>query len=303
VKGIFPRNCFKKTKTFLSVNMVMLPQRQQSLSMMKIRRIQKVLLYNEGTPENLNIEGIAEYLREKLSGIPAGRRESSPVSCHENYLHYAKKLASIKILDVRCELTSRQEPSYGEVQYEQRRLLGKTRAFGVLYDGFHLQRIFAGLIARDERGLEFVHIFLTNRLFATWDEADRRYHARTSVYGIPSVISTTGLVEAPARPREYYLLKQQYELMGKDPLELKERFKGRFIDYEDECLTEVVKGYVMQGVFYHLVGNPFCADKGCRLYNAHWQEELIFAQLGSRYEFCGQHARILDDLPNIEKGK
>jgi len=272
--------------------------------MTKIRRIEKVLLYNEGTAGNLNIKGIAEYLRDNLGRIQVEIRGGSTIFCPEKCLDYAKRLALIKIPNVRSKLTPGEEPSYGEIQYEHRRLLGKTKAFGVLYDGFYLQRIFAELIAREESILEFVHIFFTNRLFATWEEGDRRYHARTSVYGMPSVISTTGLVEAPARPREYYLLKQQYELLGKNLLELKERFKGRFIDYEDECLTEVVKGYTMQGVFYHLVGNPFCEDKGCRLYNAHWQEELIFAQLGSRYEFCGLHEKILDDLPNIiEKGK
>ena len=78
-----------------------------------------------------------------------------------------------------------------------------------------------------------MHIFLTNRLFATWDEHERRYHARVSLYGFPSIISTTGVVEAPARPRQYYLLKQQYEMLKKDLLELKDRFKGHFIDYED----------------------------------------------------------------------
>ncbi|MFC1860594.1 DUF6775 family putative metallopeptidase, partial [Chloroflexota bacterium] len=115
-------------------------------------------------------------------------------------------------------------------------------------------------------------------------------------YGVPSIISTTGLVEAPAKPREYYLLKQQYERLGKDLTELKERFKGRFIDYEDERLTEVMKGYAMQAILYALTGDPFCEDKDCRLYNAHWQEELIFAQLGGEYEFCGRHTRILDSL-------
>jgi hypothetical protein len=133
-------------------------------------------------------------------------------------------------------------------------------------------------------------------LFATWEEADKRYHARTSVYSFPSVISTTGLVEAPAKPREYYFLRRQYEMVGRDLLELKNRFKGSFLDYEDERLTEVTKGYVMQAVFYSLTGNPFCEDKGCRLYNAHWQEELIFAQLESPYEFCAHHGEILDSL-------
>ena len=45
-----------------------------------------------------------------------------------------------------------------------------------------------------------------------------------------------------------------------------------------------------------LTGNPFCPDKGCRLFNAHWQEELIFAQLESDGEFCPQHTSILDNL-------
>jgi len=263
---------------------------------MNVRHIEKVFLYNEGAAENLNIEGIAEYLRDNLGRIPVEIKGNSPVFPLNKSLDYAKRLASIKILDMRCRMTSRQEPSYGEVQYEQRRLLGKTRAFGIVYDGFHLQRILTEVIAREERILEFVHIFFTNRLFATWEEADSRYHARTSVYGIPSIISTTGLVEAPAKPKAYYLLKQHYEMLGRDLLELKQRFKGRFIDYEDGCLTGVVKGYAMQGVFYHLLGNPFCEDKGCRLYNAHWQEELIFAQLRSQYELCGRHSRILDGL-------
>ena len=263
---------------------------------MKVRRIEKVLLYDEGAAEKLNIEEVAEYLREKLEKVQVKVRGNPFTFWLEKSPDYAKKLASIKIQDASRKIVPDPEPLYGEVSYEKRRIAGKTKAFGVVYDGFQLQRVFGGLIAREERSLGVVNIFFTNRLFATWEESDKRYHVRTSVYGVPSVISTTGLVEAPAKPREYYLLKQQYEMLGKDPLELKERFKVSFIDYEDERLSEVMKGYAMQALSYHLVGDPFCQDKGCRLYNAHWQEELIFAQLGSGYEFCGQHARILDSL-------
>jgi len=264
---------------------------------MKVRRIEEVLLYDEGTAEKLNIEEVAKYLSEKLGKAQVKVRGNPFVFWPENSPDFARKLASIKIQDVNRKIAPGQEGAlYGEVLYEERRILGKTKAFGVLYDGFQLQRVFLGLIAREERCLGVVHILFTNRLFATWEESDRRYHARTSVYGVPSVISTTGLVEAPAKPREYYLLKQQYEVLGRDLLELKESLKASFIDYDDERLTEVIKGYAMQAVFYHLVGDPFCEDKGCRLYNAHWQEELIFAQLESGYEFCGRHAKILDSL-------
>jgi hypothetical protein len=108
----------------------------------------------------------------------------------------------------------------------------------------------------------------------------------------PTLISTTGIVEAPAKPREFYLKKQ----FGIDPLLLKENFKGRFIDYEDTRLIEAMKGYVMQAFFFHLTGNPFCEDPRCRLYNVHWQEEVIRAQIESGYEFCESHNKILKTL-------
>jgi len=263
---------------------------------MKARAIEKIILYDEGIAEALDLEEIAKYLQDKLSRVEVEVRGNPFAFRLEKSLHYARKLASIKIQDVSRRIAFEQEPLYGEISYEERRIPGKTKAFGVLYDGFQLQRVSSELIVPEERSLRIVHIFFTNRLFATWEESDKRYHARTSVYGFPSVISTTGLVEAPAKPREYYLLKQQYEMLGRDLSQLKERFKGRFLDYDDERLTEVVKGYAMQTLFYHLVGDPFCPDKGCRLYNAHWQEELLFAQLESGYELCGQHARLLNSL-------
>ncbi|MBI4268167.1 MAG: hypothetical protein HY662_05215, partial [Chloroflexi bacterium] len=214
----------------------------------------------------------------------------------EKIPEYARKIAAIRIQDVRHQITGEDEPLYGEISFEEKRIRGETKAVGVIYDGFRLQKVFSDLLAPAGLHLRSSHIFLTNRLFATWGEDDCRYHARTSLYGVPSVISTTGLIEAPARPREYYLLKQQYELLGKNPLGIKEQLKANFLDYDDERLTEVVKGYVMQAVFYNLTGNPFCPDKGCRLYNAHWQEELIFAQIESEFEFCPYHARILNSL-------
>ncbi len=259
----------------------------------------EIILYDEGTNEGLDISEIAQYLARtvgkakiEVRGNPFGFSLSQ-----DKLSDYARKIAGIKIQEIRQEILPGQEPLYGEIEYEKRRILGKTKSFGVLYDGFHLLRLFSEVISSEERSREFVHIFFTNRLFATWDGGDKRYHLRTSVYGVPSIISTTGLVEAPAKPREYYLLKQQYEGLRKDLTELKERFKGSFIDYEDEYLTEVMKGYAMQAVFYALTGDPFCEDKDCRLYNAHWQEDLIFAQLEGEYEFCGRHTRILNSLP------
>jgi len=257
----------------------------------------RIGLYDEGTAGELDIGELIQYLRHVTVGKVRIEARGNPFVAslpQDEISNYARKITSTKIQDVSEKARVIQEPLRGEIEYEKTRILGKTKAFGVLYDAFLLQRIFRQIIPSEEQRLEFVHIFFTNRLFATWDGSNKRYHIRTSAYGLPSIISTTGIVEAPAKPREYYLLKQQYEKLGKDVTELKAGFKGRFIDYGDERLTEVLKGYVMQAIFYSLTGDPFCKDKGCRLYNAHWQEELVFAQLESGYEFCQRHTRFLN---------
>jgi hypothetical protein len=257
----------------------------------------KVILYGEGTDEELDTLEVREYLAQRLGKAEIEVR-GSPFSNlnQDNETDYAREFAGSKIQDAGSKLEAPFSPLYGEVEYEKRRLLGKTKSFGILYDGLHLCDVFLKCIPVEERRIGFAHIIFTNRLFATWDGINKRYHIRTSIYAIPSIISITGLVEAPAKPREYYFLKQQYENMKKDLSGLKDQFKGKFLDYGDERLTGIAKGYVMQAVFYSLTGTPFCEDKGCRLYNAHWQEELIFAQLESDYEFCPRHSGILVKL-------
>ena len=255
----------------------------------------KIILYDEGAADELNIEEITQHLGQKMGKVEIGVGGNLFINLPQDKISdYARKIANIKIQEANKKIKPEQEPLFGEIEYEKRRILGKTKSFGILYDGFYLQRLFLELIPREERRLEFIHIIFTNRLFATWDENNKRYHLRTSTYGIPSIVSTTGLVEAPAKPREYYLLKQQYEHLGRDLAELKDKFKGNFIDYGDKRLSEVAWGYAMQAVFYSLTGEPFCEDKGCRLYNAHWQDELIFAQLESEYEFCPRHTKFLE---------
>lgn len=141
-------------------------------------------------------------------------------------------------------------------------------------------------------------IIITRRLIATIDDADKRIHLRSSVFAYPSVISLSGIVEAPAKPREYYLAKESLTGSGLWELEeaqLKQKLKGRFIDYEDKRLIEVVKGLATQAMFFYLTGEPFCKSKNCRLFNAHWQEELIYSQVKNR-KFCARHSKMLKSI-------
>lgn len=267
-----------------------------------------VHLYPEHCARTLDLVELSAYVAEVIPCIETEVRGDLGTSYLSALTESARKAALGKLAEAFAKAKVRNPtqhddefwPLWGEIDYESRRLAdSNSKAFGVLYDGFKMAYILRDLIPREERNLAHLHIVFTNQLFGTWEEGDRRYHARASFYSFPTLLSTSGIVEAPAKPREYYFLKQQYSALGMPDaisVELERRFKGRFIDYDDERLTEVMKGYVMQAIAYHFWGDPFCEDENCRLYNAHWQEEVIQSQLESPYEFCPYHRRKLAEL-------
>ena len=258
-------------------------------------------LYEDPSTKNLDLREIVGYLREKLGQVSVDLRGPFIKASFDETQDLARRMAGTKVRDL-ANPNVQFEPLPGEVEFERKLLRDPgLRLVGPLYDGFKLQVVLREFIPKEEFDIGHAHIAFTNRLFGTFDEGDRRYHARVSVYGFPSLLSTTGIVEAPAKPKEFYALKQRVATLGQTgmPLKkLKERFKGRFIDYDDERLTEIMKGYVMQAVFYHLKLDPFCVDKRCRLYNAHWQEEVLEAQL-SQPEFCERHERELAQFKGL----
>lgn len=204
-------------------------------------------------------------------------------------------LASARVGDPAKPLTpTHEEPHTGVVAVEKRWLdEGHPGRGGVLYDGLRLMRLASGWLRKEER--EAINIIITPRLPGTWDESDLRYHIRAVVCGFPSFISTSGLVEGPAKPREFYLMRIGPWGNLMPPEGLREKFRGRILDYGDDRLTEVLKGYAAMAVLWHFGEEPFCPSKECRLFNAHWQEELLHAQVGSG-RFCRRHERVVEGI-------
>jgi hypothetical protein len=162
-----------------------------------------------------------------------------------------------------------------------------------LLDGFGLQRIYSDFICEDEMELEHVHVIFKDSLIATYDEVTRRFHARTLICGTPSIISTNGIIEAPAKPRDYYFKMMLSNLLDRSNEEIKTKFNGRFIDYGDPSVFCAALGFAVQAVFYFLTdGDPFCIENTCTLYNSHWQEEMIRAQVKTP-KFCKYHETLL----------
>jgi hypothetical protein len=252
----------------------------------------RVILYAKPT---IKVSEVVEYLSKKIKQhcveFAGDFLEKYPPSNIDRLSH---EIARIRVLNPNKEFEYN-DVTYGEIQFEKKVLERKISPHGILYDGFMLQYIYRELIPLDKRSLEQVHIIFTDRLFGTFDEVDRRYHSRVILLGYPSLISTTGIVEAPAKPREFYIQKI---LLGHDPLayeEIKEQFRGRFIDHGDPRMEEVLKGYAMQAVFYQVFNEAFCDNKICRLYNSHWQEEVINSQF-TEPEFCKKHRQMAKSL-------
>jgi hypothetical protein len=168
----------------------------------------------------------------------------------------------------------------------------------ILYDGFMMQRLLGTTINESESNTDHVHIVFEDRLICTFSEEDWRYHARTFVAGNPSIISTTGIVEAPAKPKEWYIKQMQLAIYDIDCDDnqidgISSSNVKKYIDYGDYRINFAAVGYAIQALFFFITeGDPFCNDINCRLYNAHWQEELLQSQTQNK-RLCNKHNALL----------
>ena len=164
-----------------------------------------------------------------------------------------------------------------------------------IIDGFYLQRIYSGIIAENESQLNHFHLVFEDKLVCTYDEYDKRYHARPIICGSPSIISIPSIVEGPAKPKGYYFKQMLKDLLSISSKEIEQEFASRFVSYDDPRLLQVATGYSIQAIFFFLTnGNPFCSQYPCRLFNSHWQDELIYTQVINPV-LCKEHMQVLSE--------
>lgn len=162
-----------------------------------------------------------------------------------------------------------------------------------IIDGFYLQRIYSRIIDENESRLSHIHLVFEDNLVCTYDENDKRYHARPIICGSPSIISIPSIIEGPAKPKGYYFKHMLKDLLSTSSKEIEKEFAGAFISYDDPRLMQVATGYAIQAIFFFLTnGNPFCSQYPCRLFNSHWQEELIYTQVINPV-LCKEHLRLI----------
>ena len=164
----------------------------------------------------------------------------------------------------------------------------------VMYDAFEIQNIIHDTVTENDADSSNLHIIFTNKLICTYDTADGRYHARTVICSNPAIISTTGMIEAPARPKGYYFEVMKCKTQGLGIHDAKKNYEHKFLNYHDKRLSKISEGYLLQAVFYYMTGDAFCDSLDCRLNNAHWQKDLLYSQLKIG-KLCNKHQALLDN--------
>lgn len=253
-------------------------------------------------PVNLTeLEAVAGILSELLNPIEVSLRDGIREFEKSVSDEVVSEFIGQRIVDP-ASRDERAEDSYMLRDFEERVLEGKARARGIPYEGGGLQKLYRRMLGGKLELLDTT-VVITDRLIMTWSDDDLRYHARVVVFGFPCVVSMSGLIEAPARPKEYYLAKNALHSMGMSSIAeeaLTEQFAGRYLEPGDERIPTVLRGYLLQCLFYAHMLEPFCENPDCVLFNAHWQEEMIRSQLSSG-RLCKKHDEMLKGIRRGER--
>jgi len=262
-------------------------------------KFKKIILYREPAVPEIDTNYLASFLEDNFST----NVQISDSIFKEFTMDEIRHLSVIRVKDINKPFQT-SKPTDTEIEFEVKlcqdsSLMNFTTKVEdtdkisqvFMYDGFELQKILRSL----NENSEILHIIITNRLTCTFDENDGRYHARAIICANPTIISTTGIIEAPAKSREYYFETMALKTQGLGIESVKEKHKDKFLDYNDKRLTTVVEGYLLQAIFYNITGESFCDNVECRLYNAHWQKDLLFSQIKIR-KLCKKHKEILSNL-------
>jgi hypothetical protein len=283
-------------------------------------KFKNILIYRNNA-NNLDFNFIVSEIQKYFPKIPIDMK-SPFLSNIDNVI--AKNLTSIRISDIK-------KPFENQPRIKDQEKLDKDIAFEktfqnqlnirdsdnssngteihhkevILYDGFVMQRLLETMINESQSNTNYAHIVFEDRLICTFSEEDWRYHARTFVAGNPSIISTTGIVEATTKPKEWYIkqmLPAIYDIdnNGEEHNNAISSSKSKkYLDYGDYRINIAVVGYALQALFFFITeGEPFCNDINCKLYNAHWQEELIQSQIQNE-RLCKEHSALLHQFNTV----
>ena len=157
-----------------------------------------IILYDEPTVPEINLDAAVKFIKDTFN-VPVEKRGPINLRYDKDILY---KIAASRIKKLNMPF-QRQVPTFEEMEFERNTTHSSMQGM-TYYDGFELQSALCRLLSKTESTQDVFHIIFTNRLTCTFGHTDYRYHGRALVCSNPAIISTTGIIEAPAKPREYY---------------------------------------------------------------------------------------------------
>ncbi len=251
----------------------------------------KIILYCEPTVPEIQLAEMQKFIAN-IFPVEIELRKNF-FKCSDEKIF--EKISNTRIFDLKKQF-KKHTPSIKDIQIEKENRDTSDDETMTLYDGFELQRTVSEFIPTNEKIDSILHIVFTNKTTCTFDDDDFRYHARTWIGSNPTIISTTGIIEAPAKPKQYYL--DLMTCFSEDEIKkIKEKYKGKILESHDSRLHKIAEGYLLQCIMYYETGDVFCENIECRLFNAHWQKDLFYSQIENK-KFCKRHSKIMNELKN-----
>ena len=163
-------------------------------------KISKIILYDEPTIPEIQLKKIKKIITDTFP---------IEIELRKNFFQFSnekifEKIATTRIFNLKKQF-KKHVPTIDDIQIEKENKDRSEKESTILYDGFELQNTVTEFIPINENTEDILHVVFTNKLTCTFDKGDFRYHARALIGSNPAIISITGIIEAPAKPKQYYL--------------------------------------------------------------------------------------------------
>ena len=253
--------------------------------------VQYIYLYDDPDAQGLDIDYLGHWLAHILPDVQIGVRTDF-ITFHLARFDDAER---DELTTVLCEQLEQAEVN-NLVRPEDRgklpALSPAERDLDVVYDSAALQAVLKLLIPDEEQTQDRLHIMFTANFLGVWREDEAYLRLQATALGLPNLISTSGLVEALALPKQYHFMRQQAAILGVDE-NLDELFAEQTVGYGDPRLNEICKGYMLQALYYHMTGETGCTDPQCRLHIVPTHVETLKTQVTGRPGLCERHREML----------
>lgn len=167
------------------------------------------------------------------------------------------------------------------------------KGYDIIYDAYAWQSLWRALLPAAEARLSQIHIIFTAHYFGVWPANAAYLQLRGAIFGIPTIISTSGLIELRVLSKRYHFLRQQLAMFGLGEEAEEEQLLGIMsFGFGDRRINEIGKSYLLQALFYHWTGEIGCEEPYCVLSEEQSMEEKLRQMQRQHLTFCERHQKI-----------